>query len=457
MKKKIIILGGGPTGLGCAWRLKELGFENFHLFEANDYVGGLSASFKDEQGFTWDVGGHVLFSHYKYFDDLFEKLTEKKYLKHIRESWIRIADRFIPYPFQNNLRYLPPEMLWECLQGLLHTGQIKEKPSKNFKEWILEIFGEGVAKHFMFPYNLKTWAYPLEKMSKEWIAERVSIVDFERVLKNVIFQKDDVSWGPNNTFKFPEYGGTGAIYRAFLPHLEGYVSLNKKCCRIDTEKREIYFEDGSSSEYDILINTSPLDKFLSMMCPGEPELVNASKGLVSTSGIMLGLGFSRPCPSDKCWMYFPEDNSPIYRLTYFSNYSQKNAPDENHFSIMGEISYSDYKKLDKTQAINDFIQGMINTGIIREEWKKDIVSTSVIDVPYSYPVPSIGRNAALSKIIPALKEKSIHSRGRFGLWLYEIGNMDHSVMQGVELADSLLDNGEEPTIAPYKFLNGGQK
>ena len=35
-------------------------------------------------------------------------------------------------------------------------------------------------------------------------------------------------------------------------------------------------------------------------------------------------------------------------------------------------------------------------------------------------------------------DQEIHSRGRFGAWLYEIGNMDHSVMQGVECVNNLL-------------------
>ena len=45
--KKIIILGAGPTGLGAAYRLKELGYNNWQIYEKNDFVGGLSASFKD--------------------------------------------------------------------------------------------------------------------------------------------------------------------------------------------------------------------------------------------------------------------------------------------------------------------------------------------------------------------------------------------------------------------------
>ena len=61
MDKRIAIVGAGPTGLGAAYRLNELGHKNWAVFEKNGFVGGHAASFVDPEGFTWDVGGHVLF------------------------------------------------------------------------------------------------------------------------------------------------------------------------------------------------------------------------------------------------------------------------------------------------------------------------------------------------------------------------------------------------------------
>ena len=61
---------------GAAWRLAELGERSVLVLERNPHPGGLAASFRDEAGFTWDIGGHVVFSHYSYFDNLVESLLD---------------------------------------------------------------------------------------------------------------------------------------------------------------------------------------------------------------------------------------------------------------------------------------------------------------------------------------------------------------------------------------------
>jgi protoporphyrinogen oxidase len=62
--RRIVIVGAGPTGLAAGYRLKELGYNNFVICEARDKVGGLASSETSANGFIYDIGGHVLFSHY---------------------------------------------------------------------------------------------------------------------------------------------------------------------------------------------------------------------------------------------------------------------------------------------------------------------------------------------------------------------------------------------------------
>ncbi|HEY8747375.1 MAG TPA: FAD-dependent oxidoreductase [Tepidisphaeraceae bacterium] len=450
MTGKIVIIGAGPTGLGAAYRLKELGYENFQLYERSPQIGGLASSFTDSAGFTWDIGGHVMFSHYKYYDDVFDKLMGKDFQLNNRECWVRMFESWVPYPFQNNIRYLPKEITLECLTGLIEAQTQRDHTSAgNFKEFMDAVFGDGMVKHFMKPYNFKVWAHPADMMNKEWIGERVAVVDIKRAIKNVVLGTDDFGWGPNNQFKFPLFGGTGEFYRRFEKPLAGHVNLNKTVDFINIMKKEVRFKDGEIVKYDTLISAMPLDKLCNDVLNGEVprEIKKATSSLRHSGGYMVGIGIKQPCPSTKSWMYFPEDNCPFYRVTYLSNYSPYMTPEDGkHYSLLCETSYSEFKPVDGKRIVDDTIRGLINAGLISEEDQKDIVDTWVYHAGYSYPTPSVERDGILAQAIPFLEQHGIYSRGRFGMWKYEVSNTDHTLMQGVELANRLILGEAETTI-----------
>ena len=84
--------------------------------------------------------------------------------------------------------------------------------------------------------------------------------------------------------------------------------------------------------------------------------------------------------------------------------------------------------------------------MLKEEDRKDIVSTWTYHAKYSYPTPSVERDGILAQAIPFLEKHDIYSRGRFGMWKYEVSNTDHTLMQGVELANRFMLNEPESTI-----------
>jgi UDP-galactopyranose mutase len=77
----------------------------------------------------------------------------------------------------------------------------------------------------------------------------------------------------------------------------------------------------------------------------------------------------------------------------------------------------------------------------------------VIARDYTYPLPGIERNGALEVIHPYLESRGISSRGRFGAWRYEVGNMDHSVAQGVEWVNRVV-RGETADELTYRAKRG---
>ncbi|MEU0657339.1 FAD-dependent oxidoreductase [Streptomyces albogriseolus] len=83
--------------------LKRLGHPAWTLLEAAPVPGGLGSSVVDPAGFTWDLGGHVVFSHFGEFDRLLAELfTAGELLHHDRSSYIRFRARWVPCPFQHS-------------------------------------------------------------------------------------------------------------------------------------------------------------------------------------------------------------------------------------------------------------------------------------------------------------------------------------------------------------------
>ncbi len=309
------------------------------------------------------------------------------------------------------------------------------------------MFGSGIAEHFMQPYNFKVWAHPLEMMGTNWQGDRVPTVDVRRILQNLVEDRDDVGWGPNNKFKFPLLG-TGMLYDRIAEALPKAVNLGVSAERIDTERKTVTFRDGATVSYDQLITTMPLKELVKCIVDCPPRIQDAVQRLHHTSGMFIGIGVADPCPSSKCWMYFPGSDSPFYRVTYLSNYSPQMTPGADHFSLLAEVSASPYKHEDPADVVDRTIEGMVACELLTpEQAQSKIVSRQLLQVPYSYPVPTLGRDDALAIIQPWLMERDIYSRGRFGAWRYEIGNTDHSVMMGVELADLLLCGKPEVTWA----------
>ena len=441
---RIVIIGAGPTGLGAGYRLQELGHDDFVILEANDYVGGLATSFTDDAGFTYDIGGHVMFSHYPYYDALVDKLMGGDYTELQREAWVWTEGRFIPYPFQNNIKDLEPETVLECVMGLIEAQKRDHRPT-NFAEWIHAVMGPGIARHFMIPYNFKVWATPAELMNYVWIGERVSVVDVEKVLRNVIFDTADVSWGPNNTFKYPLRGGTGYLYEALRDFVDDHLVLEAPVVSLDPRAREVRTSDGRVFGYDALLSTMPLNRLVGLT-EGVPDAVRRAAGGLHWSGShIVGVGVDRPAETSKNWVYFPEPDVPFYRVTYLSNYSPYMTPEPDQTLFLTETSHSPHKPEDASSIVERVIDGLVSTGLMEESERDLVVTTWLCSPALSYPVPSLTRDGSLGTIQPWLRSQGIWSRGRFGAWLYEIGNMDHSAMQGVEFANHVV-LGEEETV-----------
>ena len=455
-----LIIGAGPTGLGAAARLHEKGLE-WHLLEAEPAFGGLAASAVDAQGFTWDKGGHVQFSHYATFDRYMDQsLGSDGWLTHQRESWVWVRRRFVPYPFQNNLHRLDPADRWACVEGLLEAHERARAGGAapaDFEAWMLATFGPGITALFMRPYNFKVWAYPPPTMDYGWIGERVAVPRLAAVLRSVCTGEDEVSWGPNRVFRFPRRGGTGAVWNAIgrmLPTER--VSLGDAVVHIDVAARTVTTRGGRTWRYRRLVSTMPLNRLIA--CAPGVAPADAADRLVYSRTHIVGVGLRGQPPESlrsKCWMYFPEGNSPYYRVTVFSNYSPHNVPQPGaQWSLMTETAESPCKPVQRDRLAEETLRALEEDGLIAGRGAVDSVYQEFL--PMGYPTPFLGRDAVVDPLLRAFEARGIYSRGRFGAWKYEVANQDHSFAQGYECVERLAAGGgpeHEPTLHTPHLVN----
>lgn len=461
----ILIVGGGPTGLGSAWRLNELIERKllhrklkWLLIDQSNHIGGTADSYVDEYGFTWDCGSHVIYSRYKYFDDLLLKLMGDN-LRYIeRKGWVWIKNTFIPYPLQENLQRLPPEFLLECVKDVLLEKYRQAHSYNNFKEFAISNFGKLLAEEFFIPYIYKMFAYPAEDLSVEWTSHRsgskyqnVPQLDIVRLLKNILYNIDAPGWINSEKFPYPNTGGSGQLWKTIYNQLPNEnISLGESLVQVDTNAKIAVFSSGHRIHYDFMVSTLPLPELLKI-CSN-----NNGAELLYTGAHIVGLGFRGNQPEiffDKMWIYDTNKRSPYFRLSLPANYSPHNVPESSpHWSVLCETSESDKKPINHLTLVNDIIKSLEQDFFIN---MNNLVTTWHKKAKYAYAVPNHGRDKRLNEYDQWLLERNIFSRGRFGNWKYECGNQDSSFMQGVEAIDKILFGTEELTHNHPELIGKG--
>jgi protoporphyrinogen oxidase len=429
-----------------------LGESNFLLIEGADAPGGLSRSFRDEAGFLWDFGVHIQFTQFEYFRRLTKELIPPAdWQTHRRSAWVVTEGRLVPYPLQANIRHLPRESAWCCLKGLIERPSKAANDEENFEEWSIRTFGRGLADLFMLPYNRKVWSTSPKQMSHQWVSERIAIPKLERVLEDLVLERDDSSWGPNRTFSYPKRGGSGAIWNALAKAInEKNIQFNFRLVRLEASRQVARLSDGREIKFDHCLSTIPLDQLVALTEDADESLRDDSRRLRYASVTVVGLGIEGRCPShlqDKMWLYFPDPGLSFYRVTILSNLSEDCVPQPGEqWSVLAEASSppNDLRPIDPSRVIHD----LQSIGILSHSPR--IVSQWVRRAEHGYPVPFLGRDEILQRIHGWYQHRGIFPRGRFGGWKYEVSNQDHSLMQGVEWADRIISCQPETVYSFHK-------
>lgn len=439
---RIVIIGAGLTGLSAAYHLEKKGFFDYELFEKESITGGLCRSVT-QNGFTFDYTGHLLHINDDYFRTFIESVVGFEHFNVIhRRSFIYSEDTFTKFPYQVNLYGLSADTITECIEGYVNRPK---RNSNTFASWVLANFGQGFARHFFYPYQGKIFAYDVHKLTASWTGRFVPQTSLKQIIQGAIQEPNDDMIGYNAQFFYPKQGGIMSWVHKVADQLIKPIHTDYCVQSIDLKKKIVHFTNGHTQEYTHLINTMPLDTFLS--CIKEKTNSNLKKSLnylKCNSVINFNLGINKPDISSKHWVYFPENQYPFYRIGFSHNFSNSMAP-AGCSSLYGEFAH--FKKpaswIDNT--VHDSLE-------ITKKWlgitDKDIIAQKILTISHAYVIYDAWRDKNLPLLHQKLNELDIHSIGRYGAWKY--ASMQEAVLDGKSIAELLttIDNKQKYQSIP---------
>ena len=444
MKTDVLIIGGGLAGLSAARALQ--GKKSCLLVEKEAGIGGLAASVK-QNGFTFDYSGHLLHLHWKETGDIILGLLKNNHFKLKRNSWIHLKGVEVPYPFQANLYNLPDKVKSQCVSGFLaaysarmsqvtsHKSQLMGTAEETqlqpevFSHWTQRVFGEGISKYFMLPYNQKLWQYPLNRLTTEWCAPFVPMPKPREVL-GAAYLPGRTVLGYNPVFYYPKRGGIQALPDALA---KGLKNIHTGCAleSLDMKGKIAFIRGLGPVKYKHLINTIPLKYFVDLIKAPPAGLRAHNSRLRNNTVHVLNLGV-KGTSSKKHWTYFPESDFMFYRAGIATNFSRQLAP-KGCDSLYIETATQDCA-LDLAEAEKKIFRGLVKGGVVKSG--SDIVEKLWLKIPCAYVIYDAARNIALPAILSVLKNNGISSIGRYGAWKYSF--MEESLKEGIETARKLV-------------------
>lgn len=430
---KIIIIGGGLTGLSAAYHLEQAGITDYTLFEREPTVGGLCRSVTHD-GFTFDYTGHLLHLNDPTCRALVDKTVGLNNFNTVsRNAYIYSEQVYTRYPYQINLHGLSAQTIADCLTGFIQRP--KKLSDTLWYQWVLKHFGAGFTHHFFLPFESKKLDFNAKKITSDWTGRFVPATSLSQIITGIQQGADPTPVGYNSQFLYPRTGGIQFWTHTFARHIKQPLQTNNRITRINTRAKTVTLSSGAIEPYTHLISTAPLDNLLEIITEqAHTNLAPARENLACTRVININMGIARAPDDTKHWIYFPEKKYPCYRMGFYHNFSPALTP-ENHQSIYAEFAVHNRSTQTITRRIRDTRKTVYE---ILGLTPADIITEKILDISHGYVIYTPWRATHVPAILATLsQEYQIHSIGRYGAWKYS--SMQEALQDGAHIAQALRE------------------
>jgi protoporphyrinogen oxidase len=448
-KPKIVILGGGPAGLGAAWQLTYQGKASATVLEQRDTVGGNAASF-ELAGIPVDFGSHRLHPacQPRILEDI-QKLLGNDLLKRPRHGRIRLRGRWIHFPLKPlDLAFHLP---WSFSFGVAGDAFRKILPFKANSATptfagILELgLGSTICRDFYFPYARKIWGLEPDQLSPIQAQRRISAGSLTKMVRKVMRIKTSCS--PNSGYFYYPKNGFGQISEAIAGDARAVgaeIRLNTtvKSIRVGSPHLVEFESNGQpgSIEANYVWSTIPLAALPRIVVPTAPyDVLDAAQNNESRAMILIYVTLGQPQFTEYDAHYFPESEIGLTRLSEPKNYSVRNEPRDKTV-ICGELpcQVGDRFWQMSDQALGELVRESLEHCSL--PITAPILSVMSHRLPHAYPIYRLGYEEYFNTLDAWVSGlPNILSFGRQGLFAHD--NTHHALAMSYAAVDCLDPSG----------------
>ncbi len=452
MGKNVIILGAGPTGLSCAWRLTENNIP-VQVIEKEELVGGVSATF-NYQDMSLDLGPHRFTPHTKEVLSLVQKLCGDDLKLMAQHIEIYLRGKYFNYPLRAmdlaaSLSPLAPVKFFTSYLLIVLRQLINPRPEKSYEDWVTRRFGRAIYNLVFQPIARKTWGLEPTQISATIARQRISLPSLAEIIVDLLreilrLKKKNVIINPlypEGYFYYPQKG-IGQICDTMAEKIKssnGQIMLNTRPQSIQLEGNRVKAIEinGAQTKTDFLMSTIPLPELISLITPAPEEKVRrAAEKLEFQSIILLFLVVNKDKISDNIAIFFPEEDFIFGRIGEQKNFSPQTVP-AGKTALCVEITAREgdgvWEK-DDAFIFNRIIPDLEKINLLKRE---DVTRYFSRRLKYTYPLYDIDFEERLSTVLNYVEGiENLITNGRPGLFKYN--NLHHSLEMGLLAAQHIL-------------------
>jgi len=428
----VTIIGAGVAGLTIGYQLARRGY-GVTIVERNGVVGGLGRTFHYGD-FHFDVGPHRFHTENPRVAAFIRGVLGEEAIEIPRKSAARMFGKFHEWPLRPSILAAMPIAL--MVRGAKDLVFREHLAGESFEADVVNKYGRTLYDIFFEPYTRKFLFYSPAELHRDWaragvnravIDKRAQADSLWSLLKTTLLPK------PVETMFLYPPTGVGRFSDKLAENIiagGGRVVLGEEVTAIETSGRRIVSvsTDAARIPCDNVVWTAPL------------TTLNAHLGFTDVdleylSTIFYNFEIGRPPRYAYQWTYFGGDEI-FSRVTSPEAFLPSTVPPGKSGLCVEVTCRQGDERWRAPETLTDrIVADLVRTGMIASA--SHVERVHIETVPFTYPIYKLNYMQQLTR---NLRELGAYSNlllaGRCGRFWYN--NMDHSIGQGLTMADKVL-------------------